>query len=262
MSCTGSRRRAGSLILACAAIALSVQGCSDSDDHGAPAHRSPTPTATAAVGLLTLTGTCVAPGKGSRGLGPCAAGTAITIFHCDDRSGCLHQQGLSTLATTTVSSVGTWTAEVSAAAASGTLVVEAAISDSVVFRTVNSPATAAVSAAHASAVPTVPAQTIDLSAVSEAAIELLDSYGFENYSDASAEMVLEAVEQATAGLSFAGLEPDAAVALSVQTASADPTVLLALQTGSSTPTPTPAATAAAGACCACGGGCFQDTGSG
>jgi hypothetical protein len=248
-----ARARTGRWRFAAAAMAatLAVAGCSDSDTHRAtptvtPADATPTPTRM----LVTLTGVCAMPGDGPRGLGPCPAGTALTLFRCDDRTGCLHQQGLSEIARTAVRGDGTWALQVAANEVGSTLIVQADVTDGVAYRAFAFATTHAALAA-ADVAPT------DVTPVTEAAVELLDSYGFENYSDGAAQLVLAAVEQATAELSFRGLAPDQAVTLSVQTASADPTVTAVLVTAANTPTPSPTT-----ACCNCGGGCFEDTGSG
>ena len=85
--------------------------------------------------VVTLTGTCAVPGNGKHGLTLCAAGTPITVFHCDDRSQCAHAQGLSMLGATTVASDGTWSVQVSMADASAALVFQANITNAIVYRT-------------------------------------------------------------------------------------------------------------------------------
>jgi hypothetical protein len=231
---------------------LTLAACSDSDSG----RRAATPTATATTALVTLSGTCAVPGSGARGLGACASGTAITAYRCDDRAGCLHHDGATPLGSTTVTSGGGWSMQIPATEADATLFVEAAVAESVVYRGL---ALDATEAALRRGAQTIPAGVgmIDIAPDSEAAVALLDSYGFDNYSDSGASQVTTAVVQATAGLSYTGLSPEDASELALSTASADPTVMQALQNAAFTPTPT-----AAPVCCNCGGGCFQDSGSG
>ncbi len=243
--------------------ALCIAGCSESTTPVAA------PPATPTTPLVTLMGSCAVPGAGSHGLTGCAAGTPITVFRCDDRPQCLHGQGLSVLAATTVTGAGTWSLQVPLADASAALVFQAGIAEAVVYRALGF---GAATAALRFGVPrafTFPAT--DITPVSEAAVELLDSHGFENYPDGGAQQVLDAVEQATADLSFAGTTPAGAVDLATQTASTDANVTLMLQTVMNTPTPTspiiggdetPTPTPAAAGCCNCGAFCADDTGAG
>lgn len=239
-------------VLAGLLAVLALGGCSDSDSKP----RAAPPTATATAALITLSGTCAVPGNGARGLGPCASGTAITAYRCDDRAGCLHHQGATALGATTVTSGGTWSLSVPANEVDATLFVEAAVAQGVVYRALVLRAPAAALRRGAQAIA-ADIDMIDIAPDSEAAAALLDSYGFDNYSDAGASQVTAAVTQATAGLSYAGLSPEDASELALSTASADPAVMQALQNAAHTPTPT-----AAPVCCNCGGGCFQDSGSG
>ena len=241
-----------------------MAGCSESHTQVAA------PTVTPTTALVTVTGSCAVPGTGSHGLTGCAAGTSITVFRCDDRTQCLHEQGLSAIATTTVSRAGSWSVQVSSADANASLIFTADITEAVVYRALRFGAPAASLRLGVPRALTVP--EIDITPVSEAGVGLLDSYGFENYPDDGAQQVLDAVTNATADLSFAGTTPTGAVDLATQTASADPNVMLVLQTAMNTPTLTPPVTGGegtptptpmtSGACCDCGGVCFQDTGDG
>jgi hypothetical protein len=245
-------------------VALCVAGCSDSDTHAA------SPTATPTGALIALTGSCAVPGNGRQGLTPCEAGTPIKVFRCNDRTRCLHRQGLSTLGATTVTSAGRWSLQVSLADAGAPLIFEADITEAVIYRALGFGAAAA---ALRSGVPRqISFAAIDITPVSEAGVELLDDYGFENYADSVAQQVLDAVAQATADLSFADSTPAGAPSLALQTASADSTVMMLLQTASNTATPTQPITggedtptpspATSLICCDCGGVCIQDTGAG
>ena len=185
---------------------------------------------------VPLTGSCAEPGSASNGLAPCEVGTPITVFRCDERSECLHQQGLTVLAATTVASGGNWSVQIPMADASATLVVQADITPTIAYRTLVFGVTDGARRAGLTGGATgAPA---DITPATEAAVELLDSEGFENFSDSAAQQVMDAVAEATADLSFDGLTPEAAAALALNTASADPTVMTVLQTARNTPTPT------------------------
>jgi hypothetical protein len=197
--------------------------------------------ATPTVGppTITLTGSCVVPGTGGQDVMPCDTGTPLTVFRCDDRAQCLHQQGLTMVAATTVAAGGGWSVQVQTADAGAPLIFQAGITENVVYRTLGfGSAGDALRASLTRGVVFAPAV---ISPVTEAAVELLSTNGFENYSDTGAQQVLRAVEQATAGLSFDGLTPDAATALALATASADPAVVVVIETARNTPTPTPTA---------------------
>src|SRR5579862_8666426 len=70
-------------------LVLWVGGCSESTTQVAA------PTATPTGTQITLSGSCAVPGDGSQGLASCVMGTPITVFRCDERSQCLHGEGLS-----------------------------------------------------------------------------------------------------------------------------------------------------------------------
>ena len=190
----------------------------------------------------TLTGSCEAPGgHGNRGLQPCAAGTPITVYRCDDRSQCLHQHDLTMIASGAVADNGGWAVQIGPTNADAALVFQASITDAVVYRAlgfggVGSSQRAGL--AHATIFAPVA-----ITPVTEAGVELLDMNGFENYSNTGAQQVLGAVEQATANVSFDGDMPDTAVSAALQIASADPTVMTLLQTARTSPTPTPTVSA-------------------
>src|SRR5271156_975273 len=153
---------------------LSVGGCSDSGTRTATPTVSPvSSTATPTIALSTLTGSCAAPGNGSHGLGPCDSGTPITVFRCDNRAGCLHHQGLSMLAATTVTSEGRWALEVPLAESSEPLLVEAGITDAVVYRAVGFN-TLGAGALRAGLARELSIAAIAITPVTEAAVELVD----------------------------------------------------------------------------------------
>ena len=185
---------------------------------------------------VALTGSCALPGSGSRGLKSCDPGTPLTIYRCDDRSLCLHQQGLTVVGTTTVESGGGWSVQIPVADASEPLIVHAAITTTVAYRALAFGSARAFARAGVSRATTFTA--VAITPVSEAAVELLDTNGFANYSDAGAQQVLAAVESATAALAFDGDTPEMAVSVALQTASADATVVTVLQNARNTPIPT------------------------
>ena len=202
---------------------------------------APTDTATPPGGVTTLSGSCSAPGgHGTHGLKPCDPGTPITVLRCDDRTQCLHQQGMTMVGATTVGDSGAWTVQVATTDASTGLVFQATIANAVVYRalgfgTVGTSARAVQASALLFA-------SVDITPITEAAVQLLDTNGFDNYSDTGAQQVVSAVEQADANLSFEAVMPNMAVMVAVQTATSDPTVMMVLQTARNTATPTPTTT--------------------
>ena len=184
---------------------------------------------------ITLTGSCVAPGSGNHGLKPCDVGTPIAVFRCDNPKTCLHGQALTMLGSTTVASGGAWSVDV-LTDPNAALVFQASITNAVVYRTLSfgTVGGSSLRARLGGALTFAPA---DISPVTEAAVELLDSNGFENYSDAGANMVFLAVEQATADLSFADFTPEGATMHALQTAMNNQNVMMVLQTARNTPTP-------------------------
>lgn len=162
-----------------------------------------TPTATAGSPTITLTGSCATPGTGGDGLMPCDTGTPIVVFRCDDRAQCLHRQGLTMVGATTVASGGGWSVQVPPAGAGAPLIFQAGIAEDVVYRTLGFGSSG--DALRASLARGVIFAPVAISPVTEAAVELLDANGFENYSDTGAQQVLRAVQQAAIPLSFDGL---------------------------------------------------------
>jgi hypothetical protein len=84
-----------------------------------------------------------------------------------------------------------------------------------------------------------PPELITIDPISEAAVQLLEARGLDKYDVYGAGTVVEAVRDANAQTSFAGLSVDAAVALARMVASADPAVLEALDESILPPTLTP-----------------------
>jgi hypothetical protein len=188
---------------------------------------------------VRLEGSCSAPD--GDGLAACAPGTSISVYRCDDRHTCLNEDGRTLVGSTTVDGDGSWSAEIDAADAGATLLVQADVAPLVTYRAlVFSPAAVAQRAALVGGVDA----GIAIAPATEAAIQLLAVNGFENYSDSAAQQVVLAVEQATAGLSFGGLSAAAAATLALDTASTDPAVMTVLQTARNTPAATDTASPA------------------
>lgn len=74
--------------------------------------------------------------------------------------------------------------------------------------------------------------------ISEAAVQVLDAAGIDNYSDDGVEAVIAAVTAATTDSTFDGQPTQQAVESAAATAANDPTVQEVLQTERFTPTPT------------------------
>jgi DNA-binding beta-propeller fold protein YncE len=187
--------------------------------------------------FFTISGSCVAPGAARHGLQPCASGTAITVLRCDRRDGCLHaQQALTRVAATAVLDAGAWSARVPQADSGALFVFEAQITNAVVYRTVSIGSVGAAGRLGRTRGAAMP--SIAITPATEAAVQLLDAQGLENCSDAGAQAVIGAVEDATASLSYDDVPPDRAPLLALQTASADATVMMVLATARNTPTAT------------------------
>jgi YVTN family beta-propeller protein len=188
---------------------------------------------------FALNGSCEVPGHGNHGFAPCDVGTVITVFRCNDRSQCLHGQAAPQVGQTAVVGGGAWVAQLPLTVMGAPLIVQADVAQAVIFRTLDF-GTVGMSL-RASLARGVVMAAADINPITEAAVELLDANGFENYPDAGAQAVESAVEQANAGVSFDGVAIDMAAALALQTANGDPLVKAVLTTARNTPTPTVAA---------------------
>jgi hypothetical protein len=138
------------------------------------------PTATS-VPMITLNGSCAAPGgpHASHGLKPCDAGTPITVFRCDFRSQCLHQEGLPMVGYTTVADGGGWSVQVAMTDASAALIFQASITQAVVYRTLAFGTVGGL--LRAALARDMSFASVDITPVTEAAVKLLDNNGLENY---------------------------------------------------------------------------------
>jgi hypothetical protein len=218
-----------------AAVKSALDGCA----------AAPTATAASTVTpsepMITVTGSCAAPGgRGGRGLKPCDDGTVVTAFRCDDRSHCLHQRDLTMIGATTVAAAGAWSMPVRRADASGALVFQADIATAVVYRALGfAPVGGLRSAGVTRGIDIAP---VDITPVTEAAVQLLADNGFENFSDTGAQQVIAAVDQATIDVPFENVPPETAAAVALEAASSDATVMMVVETARNTPTPTETST--------------------
>jgi hypothetical protein len=198
---------------------------------------SATPTPTIANGLLIM-GDCEHPGP--HGLQPCAPGTQIVVWRCDDPVTCIKQVAArSLLGDGAVDTEGSFAITVDATAAGhAALLMEASVSDATLFRTLDfgSVGGGAAVSGRASDVAMMLSVTIDPS--SEAAVQLIDQHGLDQFDADGVRAVIAAVQAANASTDFAGLSDDAAAAKAFTVAEADPGVQQALAIFQFTPTPT------------------------
>jgi len=191
---------------------------------------------------VVLAGRVLVPGRGGlptdHGQVP-AGGVEVDLFLCAVRTPCLAMGD--PVASVFTTPDGRFSIQVSAALVQGTLpVVAARISPTVVLRTpvLTIPVAAAANRATARLARQVSDTTdIVVDAISEAAVRLLEEFGFEDYSVAGVGAVVQAVKAANADSTFEDLTPETAVSLAQTTAAADPMVQRALQ-DNRLPTPT------------------------
>jgi hypothetical protein len=189
----------------------------------------------------TASGTCLRPG--ASGLIPCAAGTAIRVFRCDDADTCVkvssHRTRVGQGAVDAMGA-GSFLARYDAGRAAGhALIFEAQVDAQIERDVVFGPAGAgAVNVLNGSAGADITIEGVVLSPVSEAAVRILDQNGLQNFSATGVQQVADAVVAANADTSFAGLDVEAAATLATTTAQADPGVQEAIQQAKFTPTPT------------------------
>ena len=176
---------------------------------------TPTPTALPAV-TVAIDGICRQPG--ATGLEPCAEGTQVFASRCADRSCTV----LEPLGETTTDAEGRFALTLDAARAAGTRVIlSAAVSGSGALSATRAAADEAdyrvldYSPPSAAGIHNVP-----IDPATEAAVQLMQERGLQNYSDARAQAVVAAVELATAATDFSGLSTAEAVARATMIASA------------------------------------------
>ncbi len=159
---------------------------------------------------VRLTGICLRPT--SSGLGACDPRTAITVSRCEDLGLCLSDPMQRTfLGATETRAGGSWDVVVSASLiASATLHFEAAITNGVIYRTIDfGPAGAGGGTGSADVV---------ISPVSEAGVRVINGSGLESFDSFGVDAVLQAVESVTAEIDFSNLSVRQAVDMATQVA--------------------------------------------
>jgi hypothetical protein len=176
-----------------------------------------TPTPTGTPGFLTITGTCRVPGP--KGLEPCPAGVAVTASFCSDAS-C---DVLGEVGGTTTDGEGTFTIGVDDSDVAGArLIIAAEVGGG---DTTTGGAQAGTTYRVLSFGPIAGGRlAVELSPVSNAALQLLEENGLANYGDGRAMGVNDAVAEANATTNFAGDSLQGAVGRARDTATSDPTV--------------------------------------
>jgi hypothetical protein len=190
----------------------------------------PSATATATLAPLTVAGTCRAPG--SAGLEPCAAATTITVYACSTDLTC-NPDTLTMLDSTTVGDDGTFGFVLDTALVRHRRLVFVATFDGGAARRGRAAAQSTDQLLVYGLGPGGAGQhddvVIDPSAA--AAAELMAENGLQNYSNDAIAEITQAVRDATANLSYAGLTPSAALMLAVDTARQDSAVQQAIEKG-------------------------------
>ncbi len=190
---------------------------------------------------VAAAGICREPGPA--GLQGCALGTAVQVYRCDDRGGCLAGSGRSAVGTGAVSATGGFALELDQCQVTGaTLLFEAQVEPETTYRTIEFGPRELTGGSGASL------DNVVLGPDSEAGVRILAGTGLENCDDIDISALLAAVAQANAATDFAGLAAAAAADLARQVALADAVVLglarcnLPTLTPTRTSTPTPTST--------------------
>jgi hypothetical protein len=196
-----------------------------------------TPTATATPVFLTVAGTVRKPGpqgqQGDQGLVG-AAGVTVEAFVCENRTTCLDTPG-EPVGNAVTDATGRFSISVASDAVAGKLLLLQASVDGVTVRALVTPEELADAA------------ELLVDPISEAAVQLLDAQGIDNYGDDGIDAVIAAMTTATTASTFDGLTIQEAITSAVETAENDPTVQTVLQTERFTPTPTATVTPTASA---------------
>ena len=182
-------------------------------------------------------GACLRPGQ-TQNLVACADGTPVKVFLCTNTSRCLQDPTALQLLTDGTTEGGTFSLT-SCSVAHAPLVIEAKPAPGTAYRIIDF----GLLAAGAAAIRTAAGHGADLdnltlSPVSEAAVRLLDENGLQNFTGEGAAAVMDAVAQANATTSFAGLDPATGAIVATETARNDPAVEATI-TANKLPTPTP-----------------------
>jgi fibronectin-binding autotransporter adhesin len=210
---------------------------------------TPTPTASATPAFIIVTGQVRKPGppgeSGDHGLTG-VAGITVDAFVCEERKTCINMPG-DPVASGVTDATGQFSISLPTGAIEGKLLLLEASVDGVKLRAFITPHTLRIIGVGSAAAEGRAADTTELfvDPISDAAVQLLDAQGVDNYGDDGIDAVIAAVEAATANGTFDGLTTQQAVASAASTAANDPTVQAVLQTERMTPTPTDTATATA-----------------
>ena len=183
--------------------------------------------------MVVLAGRVLSPGRG--GLvgdhGQVAFGGApVDLFLCEVRKPCLPTG--QPVASSVTDPDGRFRIQVAADLVQGTLpVVLARIAPTLVLRApvLVIPVSQAAAAAHQRQVADDMDTVVD--SISEAAMRLLESVGFQNFSVAEVGSVVQAVKSANASANFEDLTAEQAVEQAQGTAASDPAVQMALSAG-------------------------------
>jgi hypothetical protein len=207
--------------------------------------------------MVTLVGQVKLPGKHGEGdahglVG--GAGLSVAIFVCEqqDRKTCLAMPPPA-IATAITDVNGRFSVTVSADLVSGKLLgYVATLEENHVLVTVRRLVTPHDRGETSGAQPAARLLTADLAdlevdPISEAAVQLLEEQGLENYSDDGVDAVNQAVTLANEASVFAGNTTAEAVTAAATVAASDPEVQTVLE-ANRTPTPVPTAVSCAGDC--------------
>lgn len=200
----------------------------------------PTPTATdSPANTVTLRGRCLRPGPGGDPgdhgqFG--AEGATIRLFFCERsrRGTCLDDPG-EPIATVIAGTRGFFVISVPVQFLDRRLfVVEASFGDITVFR-LRTLAIAGPGGFGGGSGAGQPVVDVLVDAISEAAVQLLDQEGLQNFDEEGIEAVIEAVEAANADSDFAELNADEAAGVALSTAAEDPGVQTVIEENRTVP---------------------------
>jgi hypothetical protein len=187
------------------------------------------------VAFTRFQGTCGEPG--TIGLVGCTPGTALKLFRCDQRETCLGGSGRTMLGSTQIGADGKFSIMVEAAqVGQDTAMILQAEVDPPTRTIYGSMAFGSLGGAGTGGGAQV-VSGITISPATQAALQLIDEAGLENFADDGVLAVITAVEEALADTDFAGVAVDEAVGIAVEVARNDPGVQAALETYV-TPSPT------------------------
>jgi hypothetical protein len=177
---------------------------------------------------VAVAGTVRKPGpqgqQGDQGLVG-VADVTVEAFVCENRATCIDMPG-EPVGNDNTDATGRFSISVASDAVAGKLLLLQASVDDVTVRAFVTPSDLAN------------ATEMLLDPISEAAVQLLDAQGIENYGDDGIDAVIAAVTTATAASTLDGLTLQEAITNAAATAGNDPTVQMLLQTARLTPTPT------------------------